>query len=216
MEASGFHPGRSAANHLRAVAVAAGVAPARVGEVLSLVGLAEFAKRRARALSFGMRQRLALATALLGQPSVLLLDEPANGLDPEAINWLRGFLRSFADGGGTVLVSSHVLAEVAQLVDEVVIVAKGRLVVQTSLAALGERGTRAVRVRTPQARALQAALADQGLPAEVQGTDQVVARGVPPERVGHLAAESGIVIYAMASEGASLEETFLALTGEAE
>ncbi|MGE5762707.1 MAG: ATP-binding cassette domain-containing protein, partial [Mycobacterium leprae] len=128
LDAGGFHPGRTAVTHLRALATAAGLPERRIGEVLELVGLAEAAGRRVGGFSLGMRQRLALAGALLGDPAVLLLDEPANGLDPGGMHWLRGFLRHLAAEGRTVLVSSHVLAEVAQTVDDVVIIARGRLV----------------------------------------------------------------------------------------
>jgi ABC-2 type transport system ATP-binding protein len=127
LEASSFHPGRSARDHLRVLCAAAGLPASRADDALRQVGLAEAAGRRVGGFSLGMRQRLGLASALLGEPGVLILDEPANGLDPEGIRWLRGFLRHLADGGRTVLVSSHVLAEVAQTVDDVVIIATGRL-----------------------------------------------------------------------------------------
>jgi ABC-2 type transport system ATP-binding protein len=139
LEASSFHPGRSARDHLRVVTTAAGLPLSRADEVLDQVGLAGAARRRVGGFSLGMRQRLGLATALLGDPEVLILDEPANGLDPEGVHWLRGLLRHLADEGRTVLVSSHVLAEVAQTVDQVVIVARGRLVTQSTLAALTGR-----------------------------------------------------------------------------
>ncbi|MEU5864540.1 ATP-binding cassette domain-containing protein [Nonomuraea sp. NPDC047529] len=127
LEATGFHPGLTAQAHLRAVAVAAGLDEARVGQVLELVDLAQAGPRRVRGFSLGMRQRLALATALLGEPGLLVLDEPANGLDPAGIRWLRGFLRAYAMDGNSVLLSSHVLAEVEQIADHVMIVAAGRL-----------------------------------------------------------------------------------------
>ena len=133
LEASDFHPGRRAGDHLRVAAAAAGLPAARVGDALTQVGLQAVADRRVGGFSLGMRQRLALAGALLGHPGVLVLDEPANGLDPEGMHWLRGFLRAFAAGGGTVLISSHVLAEVAQTVDRVVIVSAGRLVAAATL-----------------------------------------------------------------------------------
>src|SRR5215510_1500565 len=139
LEAGGFHPGRRARDHLRVLADAAGIPETRVDEVLGQVGLAAAAGRRVREFSLGMRQRLGLAGALLGDPQVLVLDEPANGLDPEGVHWLRGFLRAFADRGGTVIVSSHLLAEVAQTVDDVVIIARGRLVAQAPLAELTRR-----------------------------------------------------------------------------
>jgi ABC-2 type transport system ATP-binding protein len=136
LEATGFHPGRSGRDHLRVLATAAGLPPARVDEVLDLVDLTGAARRRAGGYSLGMRQRLGLAAALLGDPEVLILDEPANGLDPEGVHWLRGLLRRLAAQGRTVLVSSHQLAEVAQTVDDVVIIARGRLVTQTTVSDL--------------------------------------------------------------------------------
>ena len=154
LEADAFHPGRSARDHLRVLAVAAGLPVARVDAVLREVDLADAGHRRVKGFSLGMRQRLGLATALLGEPEVLILDEPANGLDPEGVHWLRRFVRAFADGGGTMLISSHVLAEVAQTVDDVVIIADGRLVAQSSLAELANQSRAGVRVRTPQAEAL--------------------------------------------------------------
>jgi ABC-2 type transport system ATP-binding protein len=212
LEASGFHPGRSARNHLRVVATAAGLPAGRVEEVLAQAGLTAAAGRRVGGFSLGMRQRLGLATALLGDPAVLILDEPANGLDPEGVHWLRGFLRQLAGQGRTVLVSSHILAEVAQTVDQVVIIAAGRLVTQSSLAALTARTDQRVRVRTPQAAALQALLAAQGVQAELDGADQLLATGSTPETVGRAAAAGGIVIYEMGAERSNLEDVFLQLT----
>jgi ABC-2 type transport system ATP-binding protein len=140
LEASSFHPGRTARNHLRIQALAAAVDPGRIDEVLDLVQLTSAAGRRIGGFSLGMRQRLSLATALLADPEILILDEPANGLDPEGVHWLRGLLRGFAAEGGTVLVSSHMLAETAQTVDSVVIIDHGRLVTQSPLASLTVRG----------------------------------------------------------------------------
>src|SRR4051794_8611587 len=173
LETTGFHPGRKARDHLRVLAVAAGLPLSRVDEVLELVGLFHAAGRRVKGFSLGMRQRLGLAAALLGEPEILILDEPANGLDPEGVHWLRAFLRRFAEGGGTVLVSSHLLAEVANSADDVVIIARGRTVVQSSLVDLARRGTAGVRVRTPQPRALMAALTSHGVAAERQDADTV-------------------------------------------
>jgi ABC-2 type transport system ATP-binding protein len=213
LEASGFHPGRTARNHLRVVSTAAGLPRTRADEVLSQVGLDQAADRRVGGFSLGMRQRLALATALLGDPEVLVLDEPANGLDPEGIHWLREFLRHLASQGRTVLVSSHVLAEVAQTVDQVVIIAHGRLVTQSTLAALNARTEQLVRVRTPQAQTLRPLLTAQGIQADLAGPDQVVAVGTTTEAVGQAAAAAGIVIYEMGTERSNLEEVFLQLTG---
>ncbi len=213
LEASSFHPGRTARNHLRVVTTAAGLSGARADEVLGQVGLEPAADRRVGGFSLGMRQRLALATALLGDPETLVLDEPANGLDPEGIHWLRRFLRDLADQGRTVLVSSHVLAEVAQTVDQVVIIARGRLVAQSTLAALNARTEQAVRVRTPDVGALRPLLAARGIQADLAGPDQVVAIGTTTKAVGQAAAAAGIVIYEMGAERSNLEEVFLELTG---
>jgi ABC-2 type transport system ATP-binding protein len=212
LEASSFHPGRSARNHLRVVATAAGLPLGRADAVLDQVGLTQAARRRVGGFSLGMRQRLGLATALVGDPEVLILDEPANGLDPEGVHWLRGFLRQLADQGRAVLVSSHVLAEVAQTVDQVVIIASGRLVTQSTLAALTARTDPLVRVRTPQAETLQAALAAQGIQADPDGADQLLARATTTEVVGKAAAAAGIVIYEMGAERSNLEDVFLQLT----
>jgi ABC-2 type transport system ATP-binding protein len=212
LEASSFHPGRRAEDHLRIIATAAGLDALRVDEVLAQVGLSEAAGRRVRGYSLGMRQRLSLAAALLGQPRVLILDEPANGLDPEGVHWLRRFLRTFADDGGTVLVSSHLLTEISLLVDDVVIVARGTLVTQSSLAALSERASGGVRVRSPQAAKLRAALVAKGLSVDAEDGETVLVRGTTPEEIGHTAAAGRIVIYEMAAERFDLEELFLDLT----
>jgi ABC-2 type transport system ATP-binding protein len=212
LEAASFHPGRSARNHLRVVATAAGLPLDRTDQVLDQVGLIQAARRRVGGFSLGMRQRLSLATALLGDPQVLILDEPANGLDPEGVHWLRGLLRQLADQGRTVLVSSHVLAEVAQTVDQVVIIAAGRLVTQSTLAALTARTDQLVRVRTPQAEGLRSLLAAQGIQANPDGADQLLAAGTTTETVGKAAAAAGIVIYEMGAERSNLEDVFLQLT----
>jgi ABC-2 type transport system ATP-binding protein len=214
LEASSFHPGRSARNHLRVVATAAGLSLARADQVLEQVGLAAAARRRVGGFSLGMRQRLGLAAALLGDPQVLILDEPANGLDPEGVHWLRGLLRHLADQGRTVLVSSHVLAEVAQTVDQVVIIAGGRLVTQSTLAALTARTEQLVRVRTPQAETLRPLLAAQGIQADPDGANQLVAVGTTTEAVGQTAAAAGIVLYEMRAERSNLEDVFLQLTSQ--
>ena len=214
LEASSFHPGRSARNHLRVVATAAGLPLNRADAVLDQVGLAQAAHRRVGGFSLGMRQRLGLATALLGDPQVLILDEPANGLDPEGVHWLRGLLRQLADQGRTVLVSSHLLAEVAQTVDQVVIIAGGRLVTQSTLAALTARTDQLVRVRTPQAETLRSLLAAQGIQVDLDGADQLLAAGTTTETVGQMAAAAGIVIYEMGAERSNLEDVFLQLTSQ--
>jgi ABC-2 type transport system ATP-binding protein len=214
LEADAFHPGRRAHDHLRVLATAAGLPLTRVDDVLREVDLADAGHRRVKGFSLGMRQRLGLAGALLGEPDVLILDEPANGLDPEGINWLRQYLRGFADKGGTVLVSSHLLAEVAQTVDDVVIIANGRLVTQSSLTELSHRSRAGVRVRTPQVDALRDALAAQGIAAQLAAEDALVALETTAEAVGLAAAGAGAVIYEMTPERFNLEELFLELTTE--
>jgi ABC-2 type transport system ATP-binding protein len=213
LEAHSFHPGRSGRNHLRVLATAAGVPVARVDEVLAEVELTSAARRRTGSYSLGMRQRLSVAGALLGRPGLLILDEPANGLDPEGIRWLRDFLRSFAASGGSVLISSHVLAEVAQVADEVVIIHRGRLVAQEPLAALTARSAGGSVVRSPEAVRLRERLVGDGIEAALAESGELRA-GAPPQRVGEIAAAAGIVLHELRAEGASLEEVFLELTAE--
>jgi ABC-2 type transport system ATP-binding protein len=212
LEATNFHPKRSGRNHLRTLAAAAGVSTPRVDELLEFVGLGNVARRKVGGYSLGMRQRLSVAGALLGDPQLLILDEPANGLDPEGIRWLRDFLRSFSASGKTVFISSHVLGEMQQLADEVVIIHHGRLVTHESVGDLTARAAGSTRVRSPQAGRLQEALAREGNDASVDG--ELLATGAPPERVGDLAAASGIVLHELTTEATSLEQAFLELTGE--
>jgi ABC-2 type transport system ATP-binding protein len=212
LEASEVHPGRSGRNHLRVQAAAAGLPASRVAEVLALVELSGSAKRRVKGYSLGMRQRLGLATALLGDPEVLVLDEPANGLDPAGIRWLRDLLRSLAAEGRTILVSSHVLSEVAQTVDRVVIIHRGRLIQQASIAEVLAEARGGTRVRTPDGQRLRALLAAEGgTVSELDGVAFLV--DIAPERVGELAAANGVVLHELAVERATLEEVFLELTG---
>ena len=212
LEATDFHPGRSGRNHLRMLGRAAGISDARVEEVLKLVELDGAANRRVKGYSLGMRQRLGLASALLGDPDLLILDEPANGLDPEGVRWLRDFLRAYAAGGRTVLVSSHVLAEVAQTVDHVLIVAKGRLIIESPLDQLTSRVGGTVRVRSPQASELEAALRRTAIEVSRGDDGALLVSGVPIERVGEIAAGAGVVLHELVMTGASLEEIFLELT----
>jgi ABC-2 type transport system ATP-binding protein len=212
LESTSFHPGRRARDHLRVLCTAAGLPPTRADDVLHEVGLADVGDRRVKGFSLGMRQRLGLAAALLGEPELLILDEPANGLDPEGVHWLRNFLRGYADSGRSVLVSSHLLAEIAQTVDDVVIVAKGRLVTQSSLADLAGRKKPGVWVRTPQAEALRQALGAKGIAAEVQTSETLVAFDATTEAVGIAAAGAGVVIFEMTTQHFDLEEYFLELT----
>lgn len=214
LEISGYHPARSARNHLRLMARTAGVASVRVDELLALVELEEAAHRAVGGYSSGMRQRLGLAAALLGDPELLLLDEPANGLDPKGIRWLRTFLRGLAaEGGKTIFVSSHVLAEVSQMVDEVVIINKGRLVSQGPVETVVANMGRTVVVRSPTAPRLVEVLGSDGATVTDGGDGRLFVSGIPIEEVGRLAASAGIVLHELREEGSSLEETFLALTG---
>jgi ABC-2 type transport system ATP-binding protein len=213
LEASNYHPARTGRNHLRVLAAAARLPGSRVDEVLAQVELATWARRRVGTYSLGMRQRLSVAAALLGRPRLLVLDEPANGLDPEGIRWLRDFLRSFADDGGTVFVSSHVLAEVSQLADEVVIIHRGRLVAHERVAELTARAAGGTRVRSPRAHELAEMLRRRGLQLEAIDGDRLSVLA-PPERVGDIAAEAGIALHELVAETGTLEEAFLELTRE--
>ena len=213
LETFDAHPGRSGRNHLRVLALAGGIPRSRVDEVLALVELGQAGRRRVKGYSLGMRQRLGLAAALLGDPEVLVLDEPANGLDPQGIRWLRDFLRSLATEGRTILVSSHVLAEVAQTVDDVVIIHRGRLVRQATIAEVEALAARATLVRSPDAARLVSLLTGEGVEATAVGEDRVTAHA-PTERVGEIAAAHGVVLHELTAERASLEEVFLELTGE--
>jgi ABC-2 type transport system ATP-binding protein len=210
LEASNYHPKRSGRNHLCALAAAADIDAARVDELLEFVGLGSAGRRAVGGYSLGMRQRLSVAGALLGDPQVLLLDEPANGLDPEGIRWLRDFLRAFSGDGKTVFVSSHVLAEMQQLVDEVVIIHRGRLVVHESVGELTARAAGATRVRSPQAAQLRELLEGEGI--ETSGDGDRLVTAAPAEHVGEVAAAHGVVLHELASDGATLEEAFLELT----
>jgi ABC-2 type transport system ATP-binding protein len=212
LEVAGAHPGRSGRNHLRALAAMAGLARSRVEEVLRLVELADAGDLRVGKYSLGMRQRLGLATTLLGDPRVLVLDEPANGLDPRGIRWLRDFLRTMAAEGRTVLVSSHVLAEVAQTVDDVIVIHKGRMVTQGPVSQLTARGT--VLVRTPWPDKLRTALLRAGLDVTAQDDGALVIDSGDAAAIGELAHAEGVPLHELTPLAASLEEAFLALTGE--
>ena len=216
LEAADFHPGRSGRDHLRMLSRAARLPDARVDEVLRLVELDGAARRRVKGYSLGMRQRLGLAAALLGDPELLVLDEPANGLDPEGVRWLRDFLRAFAAGSRTVLVSSHVLAEVAQTVDQVLIINHGKLVVESSLEQLTARVGGSIRVRTPALGKLQEALRREAIEATTVNEQGLLVHGVTSEKLGDLAFAAGVPIYELVVEGSSLEDVFLELTSASE
>src|SRR4249919_2215359 len=212
LEITGFHPGRTARDHLRITCLEGGLAEERVDAVLAMTGMGGSANAKVRTFSFGMRQRLALATALLGEPTVLILDEPANGLDPAGVAWLREFLRRYAAAGGAVLMSSHILAEVAEVADRVVVIDRGRLVTQSSVqeltAAAGER----VVARSPAAATLRAALERAGATVSEEPDGALGVRGLPVERVGEIAASERIVLHELRRQTSTLEDAFFALT----
>ncbi|HEY8451681.1 MAG TPA: ABC transporter ATP-binding protein [Natronosporangium sp.] len=214
LEASAAHRGRSGLNHLRVVATAAGLPRKRVDEVLAMVGLTPAARRKFKGYSLGMRQRLGIATAMLGDPKVLILDEPANGLDPEGIRWMRDLLRSLAAEGRTVLVSSHLLSEMQLLADDVVIIAAGKLVMQGPIeqiiAALPSE-TR-VLVRTPQVEALTAALTAQRATVTPTPDGRLAVTGVDAPAVGRAALAAGVELHELVTERPDLERVFLELT----
>jgi ABC-2 type transport system ATP-binding protein len=212
LEASSYHPGRSGRNHLRVAAAAAGIPSARVEVVLELVELRDAARRRVGGYSLGMRQRLHLATALLGDPEVLVLDEPANGLDPAGMRWLRDLLRSLAERNRTILVSSHVLGEVELIADEVVIIHRGTFVARGPTAEIAARASGAVRVRSPQLERLREKLEAAGL-AVHSTTGALSVADTTTEQVGEIAAQAGVVLHELSAERATLEEAFLELTG---
>lgn len=228
LEVADFHPGRSGRDHLYSLALALGrdsegdhwflgrerSAAEHVDAVLDLVELGSVARRRVGSYSLGMRQRLGLAGALLGDPELLILDEPANGLDPEGVRWLRDFLRGFAAEGKTVFVSSHVLAEVAQTVDQVVIINKGRLVTFSPLADLTARLTGDVRVRAPEAARLKHELEREGIHSALLDGDELRVQGASSARVGEIAYHAELLLHALVPESSSLEDAFLELTAE--
>jgi ABC-2 type transport system ATP-binding protein len=216
LDASAAHPGRTARNHLRIHAMLGEVSPSRIDKVLDLVDLTPAAERRVGEFSLGMRQRLGLATALLTEPEILILDEPANGLDPEGVHWLRQLLRDLAAEGRTVLVSSHVLGEVAHTVDSVVILDRGRLVTHSTLGELAAGSAQVVRVRTPRAGELRVALEAEGARVQPVGSDRLEVSGASPEQIGNLAAERSIPIFESVTKSTDLEDIFLDLTTHAD
>jgi ABC-2 type transport system ATP-binding protein len=212
LEVSGFHPGCTVTDHLRIRCAATGAGRSRIDAVLAETGMGALAGRRAGNLSLGERQRLGLAGALLGEPEVLILDEPANGLDPAGVLWLRGFLRRLGAEGRTVLVSSHILAEVSQFADHAVVIDRGRLVSAGPVAELVRAARSAVVVRTPRAEALRAALTSEGAAVRAAAPDRLEVTGLDTEQVATLAAAVGIPVFEITAETGSLEEAFLRLT----
>jgi ABC-2 type transport system ATP-binding protein len=218
LEARAFHPTRSARNHLRMLAAGSGIPATRVDEVLDFVGIAEVARRRPKGFSLGMAQRLGLAQALLGNPKTLILDEPANGLDPHGIHWLRDMLRALAAEGRTVLVSSHLLSEMSLMADELVVVGRGRMIYNGDVDGFVREFTRStVLVRSPRVDLLAAALrAVDGVVAEPAGAGSLRVYGAEAAAVGDLAFDAGIPLHELATTTASLEAAFMTATGDAE
>ncbi|TSD48777.1 ATP-binding cassette domain-containing protein [Rhodococcus sp. KBS0724] len=218
LDAKWVHPNRSARAHLQWMAASNGIPKSRVDEVLGLVGLSEVAGKKAGGFSLGMSQRLGLAGALLGDPKVLLFDEPVNGLDPEGIVWIRKFMQRLAAEGRTVLVSSHLLSEMALTAEQLVVIGRGRLISDSTVAEFVDRSSEStVRVRSPQLDALRSTLISQGLTVREDGSGVVPALVVvdsTTEVVGDLAGSHGIVLHELASQRGSLEDAFMKLTGD--
>ncbi|MEO3744352.1 ABC transporter ATP-binding protein [Plantactinospora sp. B5E13] len=214
LEASSAHKGRTGINHLRVICAAAGLPKRRADEALEMVGLTPAARRKFKGYSLGMRQRLGIAAAMLGDPQVLILDEPANGLDPEGIRWMRGFLRNLAVQGRTVLVSSHLLSEMQLLADDVVIIAAGRLVRQGTVETVvgSMAGSARIRVRTPQADELVTALSAQNAEVERAGDGTLLVSGVDAPIVGRAALAASVELHELTTERPDLEGVFLELT----
>ena len=217
LESSGFHPARTGRDHLRVVATAAGIPRSRVDELLAFVGLARAADRRVGGYSTGMRQRLAVAGALLGDPRVVVLDEPSSGLDPEGVAWMRRLLRELAGEGRCVLLASHLLAEVVQTADRVLIIARGRALREADLTSLDSATELAVRVDDPESLA-RALTAQHGVEVSATGDGRLVVRGAKAEDVGRTAMRVGATVFELSSRstGESLEQLYLSLTGRGE
>jgi len=215
LESRSIHPGRSARAHLQMLAETNHIPRARVDEVLEMTGLTSVSRRRAGKFSLGMTQRLGIAAALLGDPGVLLFDEPVNGLDPDGIRWVRNLLKGLAREGRIVFVSSHLMSEMALTADEVVIIGKGRLITQVPIAELlAHSSRRLVRVRSPQLGALRSALEAQGAVTTLSGDGSVSVRGLAASAISDIAASVPAVLHELATQRASLEEAFMELTEE--
>jgi ABC-2 type transport system ATP-binding protein len=215
LESTGFHPGRTGRNHLRVITRAAGLDPARIDPLLEVVGLHTVSQQRVGGYSLGMRQRLAIAAALLGDPAVLVLDEPANGLDPEGVRWIRHLMRTWAEEGRTVVVASHLLAEVAQAVDRVVIIREGALVTETDIANLTAEH---VIVRVDRTDAMLGALRAAGADHEVLADGAIAIPGRSPAEIGGIAARAGATVIELGrrAPAEALEAIYLAATAESE
>jgi ABC-2 type transport system ATP-binding protein len=217
LEAKAIHPKRSARNHLRALAATTGIPNRRVDEVLDLVGLADVADRTAGGFSLGMGQRLGIASALLGDPETVMLDEPVNGLDPEGILWIRGLLKGLAAEGRTVLASSHLMSEMALTAEQFIIIGRGRLIADLSAEELQAMSEQSVRVRTPDGALLRRVLAADGVALRnlADTPDSYDVTGIDSEAIGRLAARAGLVLFELTPQRRSLEETFMGLTQDA-
>jgi ABC-2 type transport system ATP-binding protein len=214
LDAKAVHPSRSARNHLRSLAVSNDIALSRVDEVLEQVGLSKVADKRAGQYSLGMGQRLGIAGALLGDPSVLLFDEPVNGLDPEGIRWARELFRGLANDGRTIFVSSHLMSEMALTADEIIVIGRGRLIRQGTVNELTEDAQGTVLVRSPDADRLIAALRQRGFGVEADNESMFTVAGTTAEAVGEIAASERIVLHELTPQRASLEEVFMELTAD--
>ncbi|NKX87652.1 ABC transporter ATP-binding protein [Nocardia coubleae] len=216
LDAKWVHPNRSARAHLQWLAASNDLPKDRVEEVLRLVGLSEVAGKNAGGFSLGMSQRLGLAGALLGDPKVLLFDEPVNGLDPEGILWIRRFMQRLAAEGRTVLVSSHLLSEMAQTADHLIVIGRGKLIADTTTKEFIERASeQSVRVRSPQLDQLRSLLTSHGMTVREDGDAALVVTGVTSDEVGKVAGTNGVTLYELAPQQASLEEAFMRMTGGA-
>jgi ABC-2 type transport system ATP-binding protein len=210
-----MHGGRSAFNHLLCLAQSNGIPNSRVHEVLDTVGLTTVAKKKAKGFSLGMGQRLGIAGALLGDPRILMFDEPVNGLDPEGIHWIRNLMKSLAGQGRTVFVSSHLMSEMALTADHLVVIGQGRLLADTSMADFIQQNSRSyVRIRTPQRERLLDVLHQAGITVVESGSGVLEVDGGKSEQIGELAASHQLVLHELSPQQASLEEAFMQLTAE--
>ena len=213
LEAKAVHPSRTARSHLRWLAQSNGISPRRVDEVLEQVGISAVARKRAGTFSLGMSQRLGIAAALLGDPEVLLLDEPVNGLDPEGIQWVRRLLRSLASEGRTVFVSSHLMSEMALTADHLIVIGKGRLITDASVEdVIAQASANHVKVVSPQSAALRSLIIAAGADVVADGDDTLIVTGLECREVGIIAANGGVTLYELSRQEASLEEAFMEMT----
>jgi ABC-2 type transport system ATP-binding protein len=214
LEARAIHSGRSARNHLRAMAATHGIPDSRVQELIELVGLGQVARKRVGTFSLGMGQRLGIASSLLGDPNVVVLDEPVNGLDPEGIRWVRELLRRLADEGKTVFLSSHMMSEMALIAERLVVIGKGRLIADTSVGEFVEQASvgAPVQVRSPRIAELRGALDRAGFHAEEGTQDELIVSGATAPQIGDLAAQLGIALHALTPQPISLEDAFMQIT----